>query len=443
MKTNKEKQIDQNQQLNTHLYNGYLNLSLLKLDSISITKEYCIQNEITHINLASNNLHQLSDLFEFTTLKELNLSFNKLKQLPKLSESLTKLSLSHNEFVQLNQTNRSNTNSQLFDSLIELNISHNKISEFPPMKQLQKIDCSFNCFNSSQLFQTLSSLTSLNITGNQFTEFIIEDNSQLIELKCSMNSIKTIKLNISTLTFLDISFNPIESIDIHQCISLKTLYLNNTSPIKYFSSIETSFPIQIKELSLSSCELMQFPKQLTYFTDLTSLNLSSNGLLILSPQYTQLQQLKKLDVSLNLLQSFPVIHSNLEELNIGGNFYLQKSNKTVPFQLKTFSLLSPIEIDKNVHISSFVNAYNCEYIDEKNITAIVYCGKELPKIYHQCDSLQLISLETDDGNGLLECLSDVLNFIFSFVEKNEGVLLVCYRNFKISTICNCLFHDKI
>ena len=71
------------------------------------------------------------------------------------------------------------------------------------------------------------------------------------------------------------------------------------------------------------------------FTKIEELNLSGNRLTSESNlEVLNSFQLKKLDISLNLIQCFPVIHTSITEMNIGGNYYLQNlslNNKSLLF----------------------------------------------------------------------------------------------------------------
>ncbi|EKE38399.1 hypothetical protein ENUP19_0350G0009 [Entamoeba nuttalli] len=393
--------------LNDFLHDGFLDISLLHISQFPLTSQYCIENEVTGLNASSNNFILIRDLREYVMLKEIDLSFNKLNTIPFVPPSLKKLNIRNNELYQCNS----------FSTLTELNISHNNIAAIPPMNHLLNLDCSFNRIFS---FPPILSLTSLNIISNQLTSLDLFHES-LIELKCSMNKLTSVILELNHLTFLDISINPLQHLDITKCSSLNTLYLNNCNSELFLSKL----PLSLKELSLQSCGLNKFPIDLTLLSNLTSLNLSSNDLLVLPPIYTTLQYLKTIDISMNLLECFPVFHPSLELLKIGGNYYLETIHITPPYQVLTFPTLSPTPIIQYIHLGSFLNAHNVDYIHNYNISSILLVGIEIPSLFQdQCDILRL-DIVSEEGHQLYDAIPNAIKFIIHSIQRKEGVLIIC------------------
>jgi Leucine-rich repeat (LRR) protein len=88
---------------------------------------------ITEIDISSKNLIYLPSLERFYNLKILKCFNNKLKSLPELNTSLTRLDCFSNELISLPKLN---------DFLIQLSCANNNLTELPELNEsLEYLDC--------------------------------------------------------------------------------------------------------------------------------------------------------------------------------------------------------------------------------------------------------------------------------------------------------------
>ncbi|CAL6060872.1 Conserved_hypothetical protein [Hexamita inflata] len=167
------------------------------------------------------NLQNLNGIQVMTQLTELNLSFNQISDISKLS-TLVKLTV-----LELDQNNiESISVIQHFNELHTLDLSQNLISTLTSLKSLYKLkvlDLSYNKLVSVSDLSALSDIKLLNISKNNVT---------------SIDSLK----NCKKITHLNISFNKIISVEIlSQFSALKDLRLEHNmiqNAFKHLSSLQ-------------------------------------------------------------------------------------------------------------------------------------------------------------------------------------------------------------
>lgn len=170
------------------------------------------ENQLTTLNLVSN-----------TNLKELDVSYNKLKENLNLSANtqLEKLDCSNNQIAQLNVSP---------SALKEVNVSGNSLNQQLDLSnstQLEKLDCS-NSGVTSVAVPATNTLKELDVSGNGLNQTLdLSANKGLQTVNCSGNQITSMTLPATDqLTEVNCSGNNIENLDVTQCPSLQTLECN-------------------------------------------------------------------------------------------------------------------------------------------------------------------------------------------------------------------------
>ncbi|MBL7926766.1 MAG: DUF4173 domain-containing protein [Bacteroidia bacterium] len=208
----------------------YKNLHMLDLsNALAQTQTLPVLPTLDTLNLSNNQgamqNASLLDYLPFNNLKNLNLSFNKIKHFPVSSNqlqqkaslclSLLELNLSNNEMGSL-------TGLQSFSNLVSLNVADNKLTDISDIASLNHLKI-LNLNNNRYLKQLepvtlLKTVTTLDIGGNKWLKDyqMISDMQQLKVLDMSDMNIDSIEfLNpLQQLTYLDLSYNHITHIEV-------------------------------------------------------------------------------------------------------------------------------------------------------------------------------------------------------------------------------------
>ncbi|KAL1542446.1 receptor-like protein 35 [Salvia divinorum] len=244
--------------------NGPLPKSFWQLHFLSVLR-------LDHNNLSAVALH---DLFSnFPSLNTLTLSDCSLKgSIPSTFANLSKL--------------------------IHVDLSDNSLTGslpstlFANLTKLIHVDLSFNSFTGSlpsTFFEGLSNLVHLNLMGNSFSGNIPQSLfalPSLLELDLSYNQ-----------------FNGTFQLDIFRSLpNLTLLRLSGNSLSVDAGNVNSSSygVLQLKRLSLASCNLSKFPDFIKHL-DLKALNLANNQIAGEIPSWVWRTQLEYLDLSFNLL----------------------------------------------------------------------------------------------------------------------------------------------
>lgn len=175
---------------------GCRNLKLLRLDSnkLSVLKkeEVFLLQQLTYLDISSNNLHDIEAVCCLMSLKEFHCSSNQIEKIPDMS-SLKKLQ-------EINLSDNSLANLSGLKGLMSLNIlciKNNNISSLTHMKSsktLTELDVSFN------------KIKTLSHVQNQFPNLeVLSASSNYIE---NIEEVKSLE-NLTALKELEIKDNPI------------------------------------------------------------------------------------------------------------------------------------------------------------------------------------------------------------------------------------------
>lgn len=283
--------------------------------------------EIKHLKLNNNKIDTIHLTFIFyTKLNELDLSFNKIKNLG-----------SKNFEFQIN--------------LINLNISHNAV------KQLHK-----------DSFKGLKNLIFLDLSDNLIEEIndrtSFKDLTNLEELNLSKNNIYMIETGV-----------------FDYLINLRRLILNENQLLKIpENAINTLNNLIEIDLNLNLIEELSFPSNLK---NLEVLKLRSNLITSLSNDtFNNLNRLRRLDLSDNNFTYVPTFQfsklSQLEHLNLSSNLFKYLG----PNSFRNLYKLTEVYIDdvaslKKIDSKLFLENVNLNYISLSNNNNLKYLPKFL------------------------------------------------------------------
>jgi Leucine-rich repeat (LRR) protein/serine/threonine protein phosphatase PrpC len=266
----------------------------------SVPEQITCLTQLRKLNLNANRLVTFPNTHSMTLLQWLELSHNRLSEVPRFAYSLVYLSLFANNLKEL----PSSIGELRF--LQKLDISYNRIKQLPPE------------------FSRLTSLQELHMRGNQL-ETIPEplfQLDQLRELSLSYNFIAEVPPSIKRWSHLE-------------CLLLSVNHLRALSgAIGELRSL--------KELDLSHNELRSLPPQIVQLTSLTDLDISGNQIEYFPPDFENLTELQQLKISFNRLRTLPVFTRSHRRpwISCTGNpylavlYYLDDADDDVKFILK-------------------------------------------------------------------------------------------------------------
>ncbi|KAF7991264.1 hypothetical protein HCN44_002826 [Aphidius gifuensis] len=405
-----------------------INLSNNKL--LKFTNEYIKTLENIEIINLSNNLLKIIDEFTFSQigkLRILDLSYNNIEAIDELSfHNSTQL-----QIINLSYNKIDNLNERTMEGILRLeylNLSNNNLTSLPEtifdisrIRNIEKINLSFNKFNEipiRSLTKQLLSLNYLNIANNKIVQVFTQD-------------------IIGSLKILDLSSNPLSENSINEIIGkakiLRSLNLHNTG-IKKLPRFETPF---LKILNLSDNELSNINTSVLERTTLLEyLDISNNkleNLTNLSTTYKLLPSLKYLDISGN----DPMIINEYTFDGLDKLRYLKMSNlNTTKIEKNTFKSLNKLKL---------LSAYNYPRLGYFDV----------PKIIKEMPNLEILDIEIKDtniGNDYLtiklhprlhditlrgERLKNILSSILVGIRTNE--LNFSLKNSSIDSLPGSLF----
>lgn len=319
-----------------YLQNNFGKLSYsLKLGKV---QELDLSNANSHV--FDYKILKLPDFIDvLTSLKKLDLRFNRIKKVPTSITnlySLKSLDLSYNKIKKLPLDLSS------LESLEYLNLKSNKITTLPnrigKLSALKTLNLRSN--NLSSIPTTLDHLQKLEqliLRGNNFN---------LLELSFNKSSLKIVELGLNAfkeipnslkdlkkLTILGLEGNEIENIPnwIKELISLEVLRLHNNN-------------------------LSKLPDSIGKLSKLRELTLWNNNLDHLPQSFNKLSNLKNLNLNWNKFEKFPKnLPKNLEILSLWGN----KIEK-IPSSIKKLTKLKILDLNFNKNLDISKERYNLE-----------------------------------------------------------------------------------
>lgn len=238
--------------------------------------------KLEHLSLRDNQLEKLfGELTELTCLRSLNLRKNQIKSSgipPELFhlDELTTLDLSHNKLKEVPE------GLERAKSLLVLNLSHNQIETIPTV-----------------LFINLTDLLFLDLSHNK------------------LETIPPQTRRLANLQTLILSDNPLELFQLRQLPSLQNLevlHMRNTQRTLHNFPTNLDSLSNLSELDLAQNNLPKIPDCLYNLPNLKRLILSDNSITELSSSVENWQRLEVLNLSRNELTALPAAICKLVQL---------------------------------------------------------------------------------------------------------------------------------
>eukprot|EP00092_Neocalanus_flemingeri_P041674 GFUD01045391.1.p1 GENE.GFUD01045391.1~~GFUD01045391.1.p1 ORF type:complete len:1363 (-),score=340.88 GFUD01045391.1:56-4144(-) len=336
-------------------FTGLEHLNTLKVSATNLWTTpagiFCSLPSLTSLNLSTNNLQEVSDLGIspsspnapcLHTLKQLDLSFNKLSSLPARAfphlYNLKQIWLEGNKISSLEDDALSS-----LASLQSINLAGNQLVALPPdlwqdTTHLQEIYLQDNHLSvlAPGIFRHLDSLLVLNLSRNDLSDdWINVDTFQglvrLVALDLSHNHLSQLDggvlQDLSSLQILDLQHNSLHTLPPHSFLSqnnLHTLILSHNQITQVHNQAFAGLSV-LSSLSIDHNKIHQLhPDVLSACSSLQDIALNSNKLTSLSwLEGASLSLLRTLDVGENHLSvladtSFDGLE-NLSGLRLAGN----------------------------------------------------------------------------------------------------------------------------
>ena len=261
--------------------------------------------ELTKLNLASNELVQLSESLEnIPTLLSFDVHDNKLTSLPEAFsklQNLKRIDLSHNLITVMPRFDS-------FKNVTILLLQHNKLQELCFFENsssvCETLDISHNALSTlSPLIDVMVNLRSLNVSNNQLSSIpLISKLKSLTLLNLNNNKLKDLPDcfdNLQNLKQLHLRNNLLENLPAtSRCKSLVEIYLGNNS----FKIFPPDLPENIMILELRDNKIVALPDNIISFGKLERLDIANNNISKLLPEIGNMS-LKALVLDGNPLKS--------------------------------------------------------------------------------------------------------------------------------------------
>jgi len=184
---------------------------------------------IRHLFISNNRLTNIDELSKLHNLETLDCSNNKLKKLPKLSETLKELSCQNNDLTNLDNLLLCNGNI----NIIRLDCSYNIINNIPRLFKLISLNCRNNLLGS---LPNLPNLKNLKCQYNKLK--LLGRYPDLEHMECNDNVLTKIE-NFPKLLNLYCESNRINKLNNMDSIIMLYCYNNKLSKIPYFKTVDT------------------------------------------------------------------------------------------------------------------------------------------------------------------------------------------------------------
>ncbi|MBW1298602.1 M4 family metallopeptidase [Aquimarina litoralis] len=282
---------------------------------------------ITSIDLRSNNINDATGIEDFTALKTLVLDSNNLSEIDLSNNiALEQLDLDANNLLEIDVSQNIN--------LINLDLVRNDLSEIDLTTNVAIEELNLGRNNIATIdLSTLVSLKYLGINDNPLSSLDVSANSLLKYIDASNTALLSIDLSNNTLLteILIEDCSTIESIDISGLTLLDNLYLNRSTIAALDTSDNTSLGYigiedntVITSLDLTNNSIID-ALELTNAVALTNITFGNNTLL--SEIEADNTGLSSIDVStLTGLEDLEIQNTMIEVLDLSNNVNLERLN---------------------------------------------------------------------------------------------------------------------
>uniref|UniRef100_A0A095A4G6 Leucine-rich repeat and death domain-containing protein 1 n=1 Tax=Schistosoma haematobium TaxID=6185 RepID=A0A095A4G6_SCHHA len=374
---------------------SFRHLSLLDISNnclSSVPEDIVYLTSLTLLNVSKNCLVDITAICELSHLQSLDVTENKLTELPRSLWKLGRLktfSCSFNEIICLPEE------IGCLEVLTALRITNNKLSTLP------------------RSFSNLTGLLLLQLDGNVFDHIPLQIFGciSLLELSLSHNiiegSIPAKICSLVNLRTLNLAYNRVIDfpVELEKLESLEYLDISG-NPVES-STISFGKLIQIQQLSASKCGLSFVPDDLT-FNIISTLPLSIcelNNLVVLELQFNKLSSLP---------EDFERLSNTLRQLDLGHNEF-----EVIPMSLFCRrSRLSYLCLDANP-ISEVPNEIN--NLKELTHLSISDCRrlKSLPEGLGSCTNLCTLEVSKNKLSSLPKTLSKLESLKYLNLSDND------------------------
>lgn len=401
-----------------------LNIGFNSIKTLSISAP-----NIKRLNLAGNEITELSEDIYLPSITYLDISFNHLLEFPPIAKfapnlevflvqynfisssamefpnSISKLDISHNFLKSIN-------NIKNLPNLIDLNLSSNCLKSLPSLPQsLQVFNAESNQIDGSPPI-TLKSLSTLHLSENAFTNIPDIRDSYISSLELRNNKIQTFDVsNLSSVTKkIDLTNNFVEEIpeEIYQMNRIQSLSLDNNGVISISPNISMMnlTSLVISESSIS--DLPELPKFLVTLVacrcDFKSIPKSvyeAQRLRMIDFSINQIKTIEKfpdvltIKLSMNQISSIPqfpdklnyldVSHNRIKSVELVGDFILIQEldlshNHLTQFNTPKLPLLQTLKISHNKNLQFHISFLQFPAIKAIDVTkTMITASLPLPK----------------------------------------------------------------
>lgn len=235
---------------------------------------------ITILDISNEGINDLTGIEDFTSLQNLNVSFNNLNSLPLQNNTL--------QIIRANECNLGGkqisfiNNGTVLTNVSTLELQNNNIGNGAPISftgvpNVTYLDVRYNNFSSITSLATLSQLSNLNVAfcnlnsidtsgngllsslyifGNNLTNLNTNSNNSLTQLLAGGNNLTSVSItNNQLLTILDLSDNNLSTITLPQTTTLQelTVYTNNLSSLDISNADANLTTLNTTDNSSLSC----------------------------------------------------------------------------------------------------------------------------------------------------------------------------------------------
>lgn len=419
---------------------------------------------IVELDLTGNEIETFTEeIRHLTSLQLLDISYNRLKEIPELPKSLKKIYANNNQIQKIADAEMPSLEYAIFscnelESLPKftnhvspsLFFSHNNIKLITldmMIRPVEQLNLSDNDITEIpvELFK-MPRLRILNLDSNKITEIpeaIGESN--ISSLLISLNPIKKLPKLPKSLDSLFASYCEIEDVSeiFKNCLRITKICLSGNKIQKFPSSEDLKFP-HLQILSLSQCGLDEFPKDFLINEDATckviSLDISYNNIKEIPPNFSA-PYLVDIDISHNQLISIPdfgkhprLIVIRMANNPISCNMSLLK-NEVLDSIDVTSTKVSQINVLPSIrevlttannlqppfrHIQAINSGY-AQCIGSRNVSEDSICVRDDLNFYLLCDG--------HDGSQTATTVANLLPVLFQQQHQFHGDFMESTINF--------------
>ncbi|HRG76367.1 MAG TPA: leucine-rich repeat domain-containing protein [Leptospiraceae bacterium] len=393
--------------------------------------------KIDKISIASSKLkYSISTLFDFlpqlTSLTDLDLSLNKIEDIP---ESITRLS--NLTYLKLSGTDLKKIPEPIFrlTTLIRLEVAYNELKEISTsienLTSLRFLDLKWNKLKEipESIFK-LSSLTHLDLYNNYLNEFpeAIIKLTSLTQLNIGKNRLKKISekfIELASLEYLGLAWNQLEEIpeSMSKLTSLSSLDLHINKIQELPSSIVKL--VRLKELNLSNNKLSEIPETINKLTALVYLNLSDNHFKEIPDVVSELNSLIELDFSQNQIREIPKSISKLPYLT---NLKLSDNRfKEIPDVVSELNSLIELDFSQNqIHEipESISDLFSLKSLD---LSENQIC--KIPESIYNLVSLENLRLQSNKIEAIPKIVTNLTSLAHLDLSNNQIKNILQIRQF--------------